>query len=98
MSCSLPLSHAEPHRTDPRARDSYPHGVPLSHIAKQLGFENQAEALAFLAENKADTLKPPTPPDKDGVQTGPVLDSKQAGPRFAEAMASISRVDLKGQI
>jgi len=76
---------------------AYAPGFPLSLITRQLGFEADADAVAFLAEHKADKFKPP-PAGQPGIGKDPVVDPKLAGPRFVEAMASLSKVDLKGQI
>jgi hypothetical protein len=76
---------------------AYAQGCPLGMVTQQLGFEGDAEAVAFLAEHKADKFKAP-PAGERGIGKNPVVDTKLAGPLFVQAMASLSKVDLKGQI
>lgn len=76
---------------------AYAQGCPLALVTRQLGFEGDAEAVTFLAEHKGDKFRAP-PAGQKGIGTEPVVDCKAAGPAFVQAMASQSKVDLKGQI
>lgn len=71
--------------------------LPCSMITQQLAFNDLLETIAFLAEYKADKYKP-APAGQRGVGEDPQLDCKLAQKSFVDALASMSKVDLKGQI